>query len=237
MKKIKSKLTEKKQFASDVLGIDRKTKADYVFDKYKDLLKKDVVDIGADAMYLKPLIEDLGGSYLGVGYGEKIDYAVNLEKIPLPFDNKQFEVVLCLDVLEHIENIHRLFDELCRISQEYIIISLPNPWASFFSMLLYGDYSDTESVKFYGLPTEKPCDRHRWFFSEEEAKKFVRERAFYNGYTVIQVDAEGEDRKLGGSNLRGWIARRILKRLFRKDIVDLGLHHSTLWFLLKKSNL
>ena len=222
------------RFSSSIVYTDRKSKSNYVYEKYNKILTPSVLDVGADAMYLKPLVVSSGGKYVGIGHGDSIDYEINLEQIPLPFDARSFETVLCLDVLEHLEWIHNMFDELCRISNKYVIISLPNPWGGFFSVLLKGDYSPTERLKFYGLPVDQPSDRHRWFFSECEAKTFVNEKASRNGFSVIQSDAGGDGKPMGGYGLRGFVGRAVLKLIFRNDINNLGLHHGTFWFVLER---
>lgn len=224
-----------KMFSTNLTYQDRESKADYIFDKYKEILSKSVLDIGADAMYLKTRIETLGGEYKGIGYGKDIDLDYNLEQTPYPFNNDSFGTVVCFDVLEHLEEVHKVFAELCRISQEYILISLPNPWADFFNVLLNGDYSEEIKLKFYGLPKGKPVDRHRWFFSEKEAIEFINHNATANGFEVIQFDTLNQGKKFGGNSLKGILGRFLLRRVFRNDIHQLGLHHSTLWFVLKKS--
>ena len=168
------------KFSSDLIYTSRKTKADYIFDKYRDILVESVIDVGADQMYLKDKILSNGTNYVGVGRGELFDINVDLEKSKIPVKDKSFKTVVCFDVLEHIENIHELFDELTRISNEYIIISLPNPWGDFFYTLLTSDYSDDESIKFYGLPTTIPSDRHRWFFNNNNSKKKNDHLYYYN---------------------------------------------------------
>ncbi len=224
-----------KMYTTPLVYKSRETKARYIFDKYKPLLKSEVLDVGADAMYLKPSIIGQGGKYKGIGFGEGIDVELNLEKTPLPFENEEFETVICFDVLEHLENTHEMFDELCRVARKNIIISLPNPWSDFFTVLRTGDHSELEKLKFYGLPKEKPQDRHRWFFSEKEAKDFVSYRAQKNGWRVAQVDSINDHKKMGGNGIKGFIGRVILKILFRSDIDKLGLHHSTIWFVLEKN--
>lgn len=223
------------QFNTNIKYNSRESKSEYVLDKYQSLFTEKVLDVGADAMYLKKKITSLGGNYLGVGYGDGIDIELNLEKFPLPFKDNEFETVICLDVLEHLENIHMIFDELCRIASKNIVISLPNPWSDFFTTLRVGDHSDKESIKFYGLPTEKPSDRHRWFFNEKEAYDFVSYRSNKNGWNLVQFDSEGDQKKMGGNSLKGFVGRSLLKSIFRTDIDKLGLHHSTLWFTLEKN--
>jgi len=226
-------MTKEKKFYTNLTYQDRQTKAKYVFDKHKTILANTVLDVGADAMYLKLDIEKNGGTYIGIGYGENIDYDVNLEQTPFNFSDDSFETVICLDVLEHLESIHAVFNELCRISKRNVIISLPNPWSDFFTVLLKGDYSKDQRLKFYGLPVRPPKDRHRWFFSENEAIRFVSEIADNNGFSITQFDTH-DDKPMGGFGIRAKLGRLLLKSLFRPDILELGLHHGTLWFVIEK---
>lgn len=57
---------------------------------------------------------------------------VNTEKIKadinsIPFSNGEFDIVTCLEVIEHIPyfNYNKALEELCRISNKYILISVP----------------------------------------------------------------------------------------------------------------
>ena len=52
---------------------------------------------------------------------------------------------------------------------------------------------------------------------------------------VIKSDAHGENISMGDSGLRALIGRMLLRLIFRDDIVDLGLHHRTIWFVLEKN--
>ncbi len=224
-----------RRFSSELKPYDRPTRAHMLFDKYKEILTGSVLDVGADAMYMQKLILSQDAEYVGIGYGENIDFEVNLEDLPLNFESNSFETVLCFDVLEHLENLHQMFDELCRISDKYVIISLPNPWKDFFSVLLKGDYSIDESMKFYGLPVQIPKDRHRWFFSESDAIRLISELAKKNNYTVIQQDSDGDSLPLGGRGPYGMVARLILRLLFRKDINACALSHGTSYYVLQQN--
>ncbi len=44
----------------------------------------------------------------------------------LPFDDDFAQVVVALDVLEHTDDIHHSFAELCRVASEHVVIALPN---------------------------------------------------------------------------------------------------------------
>ncbi|MFH1144533.1 MAG: methyltransferase domain-containing protein [Candidatus Eisenbacteria bacterium] len=64
-----------------------------------------------------PLRDILGvASYVGVDIAGRPDIELNLEKAErLPFDDDAFDTVLCADVLEHLDNLHAIFDELVRV--------------------------------------------------------------------------------------------------------------------------
>jgi hypothetical protein len=84
--------------------------------------------------------------------------------------------------LEHLDNIHYAFDELCRVARRYVIIGLPNMYEwRFRVMFLMGKRLSGK----YGLPVEPPQDRHRWLFSLKEARCFVQERALKLGFKYL----------------------------------------------------
>lgn len=43
----------------------------------------------------------------------------------LPFPDDAFELVLCTDLLEHLDDPHAAFRELARVSRRYVLISVP----------------------------------------------------------------------------------------------------------------
>lgn len=210
---------------------DRETKAKYVWLKYRSILKGRILDIGADECYLKQYLP-ADAEYWGIGLGGHPDQQVDLEQEKIPFPDNSFDCVLCLDVLEHLENIHEVFDELCRVTRHYVIILLPNPWKNFYNMLRRGEYRPGQPMKFYGLPLEPPEDRHKWFFSCEEAEKFILYRSGKMGMRVVQMDYQGV-----GSEGRGWrrLVRAIARSvLFRNDLNLKALFSGPLWVVLEK---
>ena len=213
--------------------IDRETKAKYVWLKYRSILKGRILDVGADMVYLKQHLPG-NGDYFGIGLGGSPDQEVDLEKNQIPFPDGSFDCVLCLDVLEHVDNIHEVFDELCRVTKRYVVISLPNPWQDFWNMLRSREYRPGQPMKFYGLPLEPPEDRHKWFFSNEEGEKFILYRAAKSGMKVIQVDNCGiPDKRRGWRRLLRVLAARVL---LRKGFDLKNLNAGTLWAVLQKEN-
>jgi SAM-dependent methyltransferase len=167
---------------------DRPSKAAYIAAKYGPLLTTgSVLDVGCDRKHLAAHLR-AGVRYVGVDVCPEADIIIDLERPPLPFENASFRTVLCADVLEHLDKAHAVFDELCRVASDSVIISLPNPMRNL--LLWLADGAPGQRLKFYGLPSEPPPDRHRWFFGYEDAVGFITERAAANGFRVAQIDAE-----------------------------------------------
>jgi SAM-dependent methyltransferase len=221
------------KFHTNFVYTDRQTKARYVYLKYQPILVGNVLDIGADQCYLKKYLGNKA-NYIGIGLSsDEVDLKIDLEKQPLPYEDNSFDVVLCTDVLEHLDNIYEVFDELCRVSKKYVIISLPNPHSVFWGYVKQGNYNEHQHLKFYGLPPEKPDDRHKWFFSTEEAERFIQYRAKKNNLKIIQIDIEGSSPpKISG------IKKIIFNLLFKKcsdlNLSNRNLYTGTLWAALKK---
>lgn len=218
------------EFQTNFRYSDRKSKAEYVWRKYRSLLQNaSVLDVGADQCYLKDHIDD-STTYFGIGLGGNPDQQVDLESGKLPFEPKRFDCVLCLDVLEHIESIHSIFDELCRVSRQSVVISLPNPWANFWRMLRKG-HAPEMPFKFYGLPEERPEDRHRWFFGADDAMSFIEARAERNHFEIRQMDFGQDDRNVGRL-VR--LKRRIQTLGLSPNIDRSSLYAGSIWAVLER---
>jgi len=158
---------------------DRYTKMIYVFNKYQPILTGKVLDVGGDQGHLRSFIND----YTNIDRSNTADIKLDLEKSKIPFNDNTFDCVLCLDVLEHLDNIHDVFDDLCRVTKKWLIVSLPNckpfsirPWRKL--------------PRHYGLGVEKPEDRHKWYFYFYETIRFVKHKAKINNMEIIQMDCD-----------------------------------------------
>lgn len=210
---------------------NRESKATYVWQKYRDRLTPGrVLDVGADQGHLKRYLS-ARGQYWGIGLGGAPDQYVDLEDGSIPFAGNSFDCVLCLDVLEHLDNPHEIFDELCRVTRRHVIISLPNPWGEYFSMLRSREYLPGQPLKYYGLPSEPPEDRHKWFFSLEEAENFIRHRSLKTGMEVLEITNTNPYEPAG---LKGFVKQAVMKIIFRDDLEVRNLFSGTLWALLDK---
>jgi hypothetical protein len=145
-----------------------------------------ILDVGCRSKGLKQVLLEQNGNvnYCGLDLYPPADLIGNLE-VGLPFDDSSFDTVTALDVLEHIEEIHNAFKELCRVSRKYILVTLPNA------------YEVKSRIKFlfgrplsgkHGLPVRPPQDRHRWLFSFREARNFTHTLGRRYGFELI---AEG----------------------------------------------
>jgi len=56
-----------------------------------------------------------------------------------PYDDNQFDCVVAVEVIEHLENIYHFFREAMRVAKSCVIVSTPNT-ESRFSKLLYYEY-------------------------------------------------------------------------------------------------
>ena len=157
-----------------------------------------LLDIGCYNADLKTHINK-AIKYTGIDIAGKPDLFINLDEIEkLPFNNNQFDTVVCGDVLEHLENFHLIFNEICRVAKTNIIITLPNAHISILNFIRQKPYTKNHKKrnqfgkysKFYGLPFEKPEDRHRWFFSFDEASDFINFHAERNNYLIKSIENE-----------------------------------------------
>ena len=128
-----------------------------------------ILDVGSRSTLLT---EKLGRQCELVAKHNKALPPFDWEKELLPYEAKSYDTVVCLDTLEHVDNLHEAFYDLLRVSRKHVIISLPNNWKKAFNEMLKG----RGIWPSYGIPPEKPHDRHKWFFNTEDAEDFI----YYN---------------------------------------------------------
>lgn len=154
----------------------------YMSETFGHHLSGKLLDVGCAQRYLEKLRPDL--DYTGVDMGGQPDIRLNFEEIErLPFDDGNFDAVVCCDVLEHLNNLHFMFSELVRVSKKTVLISLPNCWTAARKRIDRGK----GEIGLYGLTANAPEDRHKWFFSLTEARKFVEDIAPKHNLTLKQM--------------------------------------------------
>lgn len=161
----------------------RKGRSYDLLNDYKDQLKGRTLDVGAgdQAVFFR---KEIGRNYesLDIGDGYKIvtrterdaiSHVYNLEGRPLPFEDKSFECVMCMDTLEHLDDPHQMLGELLRVSSKYVIVSLPNNWPSLIWSVIAGRNITHGAGYGLGSSPKSPGQRHKHFFNLEEAANFL----------------------------------------------------------------
>ncbi len=80
--------------------------------------------------------EKIGKSHEGIEYedaaielGKKLYPILEIKKgdiYKLPYKDNSFDLVVCTEVLEHLENPKKAYKELLRVSRKYVLMSVPN---------------------------------------------------------------------------------------------------------------
>ena len=161
---------------------ERLDRTRFVRDRFQQYLQGSVLDVGCFEAPLRTMLQ--GVQYTGVDIAGNPDIVLNLDQCEkLPFADGEFQCVICIGVLEHLDNLHRLFDELVRVSKNHVIVSLPNCWSDARVKIERGK----GAFLHYGLPVEKPMDRHKWFFSLSQARAFFEGKAREQDIAIVDM--------------------------------------------------
>ncbi|MEW6071843.1 MAG: methyltransferase domain-containing protein [Planctomycetota bacterium] len=160
----------------------REARSRWVATRFRPYLGPAVLDVGCCEAPLRALLT--GVAYTGVDVAGDPDLRLDLARCErLPFADGAFPCVLCIEVLEHLENLHAMFDELVRVAARHVVVSLPNCWRDARRPIERG----AGSFAHYGLPLDPPADRHRWFFGITAARAFLLDRAARHGLRVVEL--------------------------------------------------
>ena len=199
---------------------ERRGRSEFVARRFAPYLSESVLDVGCYEAPLRELLK--GARYTGVDIAGKPDITLDLDSgAPLPFADGSFRTVICIEVLEHLEHLHAMFDELVRVSAAHVIVSLPNCWRDARRPIERG----RGHFAHYGLPPERPVDRHRWFFSYAEAIAFMQARAARHGLEMVEL--------FGTEMHRGGLVRAA-RRLRYPGASYLNRYAQTLWAVMRK---
>jgi len=149
-----------------------------------DISGKRMLDVGCGMGYFVDLFERNGAKCTGVDIDDScLDYCrskmrgeylkLDLTEIPYPFPNEYFDIVVCSEVLEHIENNGAVIDEIRRILKPngIFIASVPcreGMFGSFFKNIGHGDAGEN-SFEYH----------HHSGFSGKQLMELISCRGFY----------------------------------------------------------
>lgn len=188
--------------------------------RFAAYLRDSVLDVGCYEAPLRRLLPDV--RYVGIDVAGSPDVRLNLETCrTLPFETGSFHCVLCVEVLEHLDNLHVVLSELPRVSSRFVVISLPNCWRDARVPIERG----RGRIAHYGLPAEPPLDRHKWFFNVSEAQAFVEAAAAARNLKVVEMFATESPRPL---------PIRMLRKALYPGYRYLNRYSQTLWTVFEK---
>jgi hypothetical protein len=199
---------------------ERAGRSRFVARRFAPYLVESVLDVGCYEAPLRALLPDV--RYVGVDIAGQPDVVLNLDSAsPLPFADGAYRSVLCIEVLEHLDHLHHVFGELVRVSAGTVIVSLPNCWRDARRPIERG----RGHFAHYGLPAERPVDRHKWFFSYVEARDFVLAQCARHGLEVLEM--------FGTEPLRpAWV--RAARRLRYPGPRYFNRYVQTIWAVMRK---
>ncbi len=149
----------------------------YVAKKLGILNGDTILDIGCRDMVLKRYLKG-NFKYKGLDFQVTKQLEENNDLINhnlengLPKDLGKYDIINALDVLEHLESIHDIFQGLFAHSNNQIIIALPN--IGYYRFRLSFLFNGILSKK-YTFNKNKTDDRHRWIPNYHSIKEFVNE--------------------------------------------------------------
>ena len=112
-----------------------------------------ILDAGCGEGVLVEKYREKGFDIIGLDLNYSSEYVKNGDITKMPFEEEEFDLVLCLDVLEHINisDHEKVSDELRRVTKRggLIIFGLPNlsHFASRISFFLTGNLSRTSDIE------------------------------------------------------------------------------------------
>jgi SAM-dependent methyltransferase len=162
----------------------REARSRFVAKRFQRYFSDSLLDVGCFEAPLRDILE--GVEYTGIDVAGEPDIRLDLESCTrLPFAPDEFNCVICVDVLEHLDNLHLIFDEITRVARRYIIISLPNCWRDARRPIERG----RGTFAHYGLPADPPMDRHKWFFNYTQAREFLERQSQRKFLRIVEMFA------------------------------------------------
>ncbi len=163
-----------------------------------------MLDIGCRTMAFKSLLHHCAryhGTDLMPAEGV---FACNLEEGLPSFQDNSLDITVALDVLEHLENPHRLFKEMLRVAKQSVFVSLPN---MYYIKFRYNFLMGKGVSGKYAFPTKPILDRHRWILYYTESLAFINENASEYEIETHMILPERGRTKLVSEPVEKWLGK------------------------------
>lgn len=97
-------------------------------DEVKEINPESILEIGVGNKFVYDYLDKYGFNISSIDIDADLNPDYQGSVLGLPFDTNDFELILCCEVLEHIpfEKFEIAIQELKRVAEKYIIISLPH---------------------------------------------------------------------------------------------------------------
>jgi SAM-dependent methyltransferase len=170
---------------------------------------RSVLDVGCrDGQLQRLLPAHIQYSGCDLVPGEHVRYVGDVQSIDI---KESFDCVIALDLLEHVDDIHGLFDRLAGLAGQALVVSLPNCYdlKSRFKFAIGGRLGG--KYEFLAVPV---TDRHRWIMGYDEIRRFYSAKAAQHGFELSIHDLQyGDPRSWRLTSLLGLSSRVLGPRL------------------------
>ncbi len=205
------------------ISLDRN---EYVAKKLGNLNGDILLDIGCRDMILKKKLRGKF-NYKGLDYisdkDKDLDFINHNLENGLPESLNDVDIIVALDVLEHIENIHEIYNQLFRVTKKKVIIALPN--MAYYKFRINFLFKGVLSGK-YIFSKKKVLDRHRWIPNYNTITEFINTNTPKN-FRVEEFDYIAERKR----NFIFYYLEKFLSKFFPSLFV-----YEKIYFFSKISN-
>jgi SAM-dependent methyltransferase len=114
-----------KRFHANIIYLSKKTNAKFIFEAGcgEGFSSRQIISIGCSKFI--GLDINLESVFMAQNKCPTCSFLQG-DILNLPFSDSIFDLVVSLEVLEHLEEPFAALDELCRVSREWLILSVPN---------------------------------------------------------------------------------------------------------------
>jgi len=142
-----------------------------------------------------------------------VDVVHNLDIFPYPFEDNEFDMIVSTGVLEHLTDLAKVMEELCRISKDKGIIKASVPYFSYL-----GAYQDPTHKRFFTVRTFEYFTENSIYpyYSKARVKILERKLRFFSykkGFGFLD--------KIINSNQR--VYERIFANIFPCELLEVVL--------------